>query len=105
MDGVSGSTGAVLRSYLLRVILGGSAYFFSQETLQGHICLDRMPSQPLSYISQEFITLVQRSIRKKRLTTGVSSVIKLKHIRSHILLEAIQYWNVSFLGKGLMKGG
>jgi hypothetical protein len=64
-----------------------------------------MPSQPLSYISQEFITLEQGSIRKKRLTTGVSSVIKLKHIRSHILLEAIQYWNVSFLGKGLMKGG
>jgi hypothetical protein len=48
---------------------------------------------------------LQAGSRKKKLTTDLSSVIKLKHIRSHILLEAIQNWNVSFLGKGLMKGG
>jgi hypothetical protein len=42
---------------------------------------------------------------KKELTTGISSAIKLKHIRSYILLEAISSRYVSFLGKGLMKGG
>jgi hypothetical protein len=42
---------------------------------------------------------------KKQLTTGISSAIKLKHIQSYILLEAIPIWYVSFLGKGLMKGG
>jgi hypothetical protein len=42
---------------------------------------------------------------KKELTTGASSVITLKHMQSYIFVEAIPIWYLSFLGKGLMKGG